>query len=47
MSSIKLTNWHIRLDQSNTKGAVKSRLQVAEMVTQMHLYKIKKKQYRT
>ena len=34
----KLTNWHIRLI-SNTKGAVTSRLQVRDMVTQMHLCK--------
>ena len=31
----KLANWHIRL-MSNTKGAVTSRLQVCDMVTQMH-----------
>ena len=34
----KLTNWHIRL-KSNTKGAVTLRLQVRDMVTQMHLCK--------
>ena len=32
----KLTNWHIRL-MSNTNGAVTSRLQVRDMVTQVHL----------
>ena len=31
----KLTNWHIPL-KSNTKGAVTLRLQVRDMVTQMH-----------
>ena len=34
----KLTNWDIRL-MSNSKGAVTSRLQVRDMVTQMHLCK--------
>ena len=45
----KLTNWHIRL-KSNTKGAVTLRLQVRDMVTQMHLCKTtindNKQQYR-
>ena len=32
----KLTNWHTRI-KFNTKGAVTLRLQVRDMVTQMHL----------
>ena len=35
----KPTNWHISLE-SNRKGAVALRLQVCDMVTQMHLCKM-------